>query len=64
MHTHTHSYNSLIWLAVGLFVLWIILRLTLAFTGGLLHLLWIGAILFAVIWLFRNVSGGHRTPRA
>lgn len=58
-----HSYNSLIWLAVGLFVLWIILRLTLAVTGGFLHLLWIGAIIFALIWLFRNVSG-HRTPRA
>ncbi len=58
-----HSYNSLIWLALFLFVLWIVLRLALAVSGGLLHLLWIGAIIFALIWLFRIVSG-HRTPRA
>ena len=58
-----HSYNSLIWLAVLLFVLWIVLRLVLAVSGGFLHLLWIGAIIFALIWAFRIISG-HKTPRA
>ncbi|MHA3770483.1 hypothetical protein ACXR0O_02980 [Verrucomicrobiota bacterium sgz303538] len=58
-----HSYNSLIWLAVLLFVLWIVLRVALAVTGGALHLLWIGAVLFALIWLFGHFTGRHAPPR-
>ncbi|RYD82684.1 MAG: hypothetical protein EOP84_09040 [Verrucomicrobiaceae bacterium] len=58
------SNQSLIWLAVGLFVLWIVLRGTLAFTGGYLHLLWIGAIIFVLVWFFRNNFTGRHNPRS
>ena len=58
-----NSYNSLIWLALLLFVLWIVLRVALAVSGGFLHLLWIGAIIFALIWVFQNIRG-HWTPRS
>lgn len=51
------SAHSLLWLALGLLILWVVLRLALAITGVLLHLLWICAIVFAIIWLFRLVTG-------
>lgn len=56
------SHHSLLWLAVVLIVAWIILRVALAVTSGVLHLLWIGAIIFALIWLFRLITS-HRAPR-
>ena len=52
-----HSHSSLIWLAIALFVAWIVLRLVLAMTGGLLHLLWLGALIFLAIWLFQQMTG-------
>lgn len=56
------SVSSWLWLALLLIVLWIVLRVALAITSGLLHLLWIGAIIFAAVWLFRYITG-HREPR-
>ena len=52
-----HSTNSLLWLALALFIGWVILRVALAMTGGILHLLWIGAMIFLAIWLFRQMTG-------
>ncbi|HEX8280674.1 MAG TPA: hypothetical protein VF551_04810 [Chthoniobacterales bacterium] len=49
--------NSLVWLAVVLVVVWIVARIFLAVTSALLHLLWIAAIVFFVIWIFRKVTG-------
>jgi hypothetical protein len=48
--------NTLVWLAVVLLVGWIILRVALAVTSGLLHLLWIAAIIMFVVWVFRKLK--------
>ncbi len=47
--------NFLIWLAILLAVLWIILRVALAVTSGVLHLIWIAAVIMLVIWLFNKL---------
>jgi len=47
--------TSLPWLAVVLVVAWLVLRLALAITGTLLHLLWVGALLVLVLWLVDRV---------
>lgn len=44
-------------LAVFLLILWVILRLALALTGVFLHLLWIAAIILAVMWLVGKIRG-------
>ncbi|MDQ3623421.1 MAG: hypothetical protein M3463_13175 [Verrucomicrobiota bacterium] len=49
--------NSLVWLAVALLIGWIVLRLALAVTSGLLHLLWIAAVIMFVVWLFGKMRG-------
>lgn len=49
--------NSLVWLAVLLMIAWIVLRLALAVTSGLLHLLWIVAIVMFVVWLIGKARG-------
>ena len=46
--------HSFIWIAVALVVIWIVARLVLAVTGFFLHLLWIGAIIFAIVWLVKK----------
>lgn len=43
--------SKLLVLAVLLLVSWIILRVALAITGVFLHVLWIAAILLAVLWM-------------
>lgn len=52
--------NALVGLAVVFLVLWIVLRLALAVTTGLLHLLWIAAVLMFIIWLV----GKFRRPKS
>lgn len=42
--------NALAWLALLLVIVWLALRLALAITSGLLHLLWIAAIVMLVLW--------------
>lgn len=46
------SSHPFLWLALVLIVLWAVLRVALAVTSVALHLLWIGAIIFAALWLF------------
>lgn len=51
--------NKLLGLAFLLLILWIILRLALAVTGLLLNVLWVIAVILAVLWLvgkFRTKS--------
>ena len=43
-------YQSLVWIAVALVVIWILARVVLAVTSFFLHLLWIGAIIFVIVW--------------
>ncbi|MBA3273072.1 MAG: hypothetical protein H0T11_04260 [Chthoniobacterales bacterium] len=49
--------HSLLAIAILLVVIWVVARVVLAVTSVALHLLWIFAIIAAVIWLiswFRN----------
>jgi len=43
--------NAIAGLAVVLLILWIVLKVALAVTSGLLHLLWIAAVVMMVVWL-------------
>jgi len=49
--------NVLVWLAVVLLIAWLVLKLALAATSGLLHLLWIAAVIMFVMWLIGKVRG-------
>lgn len=49
--------SKLLGLAILLLILWIVLRLALAITGAFLHLLWIAAIILAVMWLVGKIRG-------
>jgi len=49
--------STLLLIAIGLIVLWAVLRLALAVTGVLLHLLWIAAIVLAALWLIGRLRG-------
>jgi hypothetical protein len=50
------SHHSFIFLALVLMVVWVVLRVALAVTGVALHLLWIGAIICAIVWVVRQFS--------
>lgn len=50
--------RSLLWIALLLVGLWLVARVVLALTSVALHLLWIGALLFAILWLVRRFSRG------
>jgi len=43
--------NAFVWLAALLVIAWLVLRLALAVTSGILHLLWLAAIVMFVLWL-------------
>ena len=49
--------SSLLGTALFFLVLWIVLRVALAVTGVFLHLLWIIAIVLAVLWLVGKLRG-------
>jgi len=49
--------NSLVWLALVLLVAWIVLKLVVAVTSGLLHLLWVAAVIMFILWLVGKVRG-------
>ena len=51
--------NSLVWLAALLLVAWLVLKVALAVTSGLLHLLWILAVLMFVMWAVGKLRGGR-----
>lgn len=52
--------NYLVWVAIVLAVLWVVLRVALAVTGGFLHLLWIGAVIALIVWLVGRMRGAGR----
>jgi hypothetical protein len=43
--------SKLLGLAVFLLFLWVILRVALAITGAFLHLIWMAAVILALLWL-------------
>lgn len=47
--------NALIWLAVVLFVIWLLVKFVFVLTGMFFHLLWIAAVVLLVIWLVQKV---------
>lgn len=51
--------SKLLSLAVLLLIVWVILRVALAVTGVFLHLLWVFAVVLAVIWLIGKLRGGR-----
>jgi len=53
--------NAIAGLAVVLLIAWVVLRVVLAVTSGLLHLLWIAAIIMFAIWLLGKIRGSKST---
>jgi hypothetical protein len=49
--------NIIVGLAVVLLILWVVLKVALLVTSGLLHLLWIGAVVMLVIWAIGKLRG-------
>lgn len=56
------SHHPFLWLALVLVGIWFLLKFVFAIAGGVIHLLWLGVLVFLGIWLFRHFTGG-RTPR-
>ena len=50
--------HSLIWIAVLLIVIWVLARVLLAATSVALHLLWVIAIIAAIVLVVRRLKGG------
>ena len=48
--------HSLIWIAVLLVIIWIFARVILAVTSVALHLVWVVALIAAVIWVIGRVT--------
>ena len=46
--------NSLIWIALVLFVLWIVVRVVFAITSFVFHLIWVVALILLIVWLVRR----------
>jgi hypothetical protein len=53
--------RAFLWIALLLVAIWIAARVTTFVTGMMLNLLWIAAIIFAVIWLIGQFTGRGRT---
>lgn len=49
--------SKLLSLAVLLLIVWVVLRVALAVTGVFLHLLWIAAIVLAILWVIGKIRG-------
>ena len=49
--------NAIAGLAALLIVIWLVLRIALALTSGVLHLLWIAAVIMMVVWLIGKLRG-------
>jgi hypothetical protein len=56
-----NSHHRFIWWAAVLVVVWVVLRVALAITSVALHLLWIGAIICAIVWVLRQFRRRSRT---
>ncbi len=46
--------NALVWLAIVLFIIWILVKFVFVITGAFFHILWIAAIVLLMIWLVRK----------
>ena len=46
--------NSLIWIALVLFVLWIVVRVVFAITSVVFHIIWVVALILLIVWLVRR----------
>ena len=46
--------NSLIWLALVLFIIWLVVRVVFAVTGFVFHILWVVAVILFIVWLVRR----------
>jgi hypothetical protein len=57
---YSGSMKSVAVAAVLLLITWVVLRVALAITSGLLHLLWIAAIIMGVMWVWNKVTGKSR----
>lgn len=49
--------SKLLSVAFLLLVIWVVLKVALAITSVTLHLLWIIAVILAVLWLFGKIRG-------
>jgi len=48
--------HAMILLAVVLMMIWVVARVTLAVTSVALHLLWVAAIILAIVWLIGRLK--------
>jgi hypothetical protein len=48
---------GLVIFALLLLVAWVVLRVALAVTSGMLHLLWIAAIIMFILWIIGKARG-------
>ena len=46
--------NSLIWIALVLFVIWLVVRVVFAITSFVFHIIWVVALILLIIWLVRR----------
>ncbi|CAN5801231.1 hypothetical protein BH20GEM3_BH20GEM3_10940 [soil metagenome] len=53
--------RAFLWIALLLVAIWIAARVIGFMAGAMLNLLWIAAIIFAVIWLIGQFTGRGRT---
>lgn len=51
--------NKILVLAALLLIAWVILRVALAVTGMVLHLLWILAVILAIFWVIGKLRGSR-----
>jgi hypothetical protein len=49
--------SKLLLLAFLLLVIWVVMRVALAVTGIFLHVLWIIAVILAILWLVGKLRG-------
>ena len=49
--------NALVWLALLLVVAWLILKMAVAVTSGLIHLLLLAAVIMFAVWAFGKMRG-------
>jgi len=50
--------NALAGLALFLIVVWLVLKIALEVTSGLLHLIWIAAVVMLIVWAVGKLRGG------
>jgi uncharacterized BrkB/YihY/UPF0761 family membrane protein len=49
--------SKLLSLAVLLLIVWVIFRVALAVTSVALHLIWVAAVILALVWLVGKLRG-------